>query len=218
MKSDNNKYRGYFRNHFSAKFVKSDIDRDQKWFYTQFKFIKSLVDIKEDANVLEIGSGFGGLYDYLNCNNYTGIDMDKEVVDFANKYYKTDKFVNVSLEEFKSSKRFDFIFAIEVLEHFSDPISDIAKIRQLLNNKGMFLGTTPYPFKKNIEADRTHSFVLHPENWKRLFLNEGFSNFRYYPMSFLPFVWRISRYLNLRLPLYLPFPHFISTTLIIAQK
>lgn len=217
-KSDTEKYKGYFKNHFSAKFAQSDIDRDRKWFYTQFKLIKKVVDIKSDTKILEIGSGFGGLYTYLNSRNYTGIDVDKEVVDFTNKYFDTDKFLNISLRDFKKKEKYDYIFAVEVLEHFSDPISSIAKIKDLLNNGGMFVGTTPYPFKKNIDADLTHNFVLHPENWKRLFLNEGFSAFRYLPMSFLPFVWRVVKSANFKIPFYLPFPYFISTTLIVAKK
>ena len=115
-------------------------------------------------------------------------------------------------------KKFDYIFAIEVLEHLDNPKEGIAKIHNLLNNQGMFIGTSPYPFKKNIDADRTHNFVLHPENWKRLFLNEGFSNVNLYPMSFFPSLWRISRYVNIKIPFYLPFKHFISTCLIIAKK
>lgn len=218
MKSDMNKYKGYFKNHFSAKFAKSDVDRDQKWFYTQFKFIRSLVNIGEGAKILEIGSGFGGLYDYLKGIDYTGIEMDPEVVNFAKDFFKTDKFLNVSLEEFNIKNKFDYIFAIEVLEHFSDPISNIAKIKDLLNNRGMFIGTSPYPYKKNITADLTHNFVLHPENWKRLFFNAGFRKFRCFPMSFFPFVWRINKFFNIRIPLYLSLPYFISTSLFIAEK
>lgn len=218
MKSDKKIYKGYFKNHYAAKFAKTDIDRDQKWFYTQFMFIKSLVKIKPASKVLEIGSGFGGLYNYLQCDDYTGIDMDKEVIDFTNNFFNTDKFINTSLEDFAPDNKYDFIFAIEVLEHFSDPLFNIAKIKNLLNNGGMFIGTTPFPYKKNIDADITHNFVLHPENWKRLFLNEHFSDFRYYPMSFLPFVWRLNKNLNVRFPFYIHFKHFISTSLIIAKK
>lgn len=211
-----NRYKDYFKNHYSAKFDWSDIERDRKWFYTQFQIIKSLIDISPESDILEIGSGFGGLYSYLNHKRYTGIEMDSKVVDFANHFFKTDKFLNVSLEEFNPKKKFDYIFAIEVLEHFSDPISDIAKIKDLLNNGGMFVGTTPYPFKKNIDADKTHNFVLHPENWKRLFVEAGFRKFRCHPMSFFPFIWRINKHLNVRIPFYLPFKFFISTTLILA--
>ena len=218
MKPAKNRYKDYFKNHYSAKFDDSDIERDKRWFYSQFQIIKSLISIFPASEILEIGSGFGGLYSFLNHKKYIGIEMDREVVNFANDFFKTDKFLNISLEEFNTKKKFDYIFAIEVLEHLDNPKEGIAKIHNLLNNQGMFIGTSPYPFKKNIDADRTHNFVLHPENWKRLFLNEGFSNVNLYPMSFFPSLWRISRYVNIKIPFYLPFKHFISTCLIIAKK
>ncbi len=82
----------------------------------------------------------------------------------------------------------------------------------------MFIGSSPDPYKKNVLADKTHNFVLHPENWKRLFLNNLFKNVDIYPMSFLPFLWRINKHLNIKLPFYIPFKYFISTCLIIAKK
>ncbi len=213
-----NNYRHYFKKHYAAKFAWSDVARDRQWFFTQFGLISSLVKIRPEDRVLEIGSGFGGLYSFLEQKNYLGLDMDPEVVDFTNRIFKTDKFINCSLEDFSTPQNFDFIFAIEVLEHLENPMAGIIKIKDLLKKKGHFVGTTPYPFAKNIFADQTHNFVLHPENWKRLFLRAGFSRFDYYPMSFFPFLWRISRFLNPRLPLYLPFKYFISTTLIVARK
>jgi len=215
----NQRYKGYFRTHYGASFSKADVDRDRQWFFRQFRLIKCLLpNLDQSSKILEVGSGFGGLFSYLNSKNYLGIDMDPEVVDFANAFFKTDRFKNTSLKEFKTNDCFDFVFAVEVLEHFENPLEDIAKIFKLLNNKGKFVGTTPYPFKKNIDADKTHNFVLHPENWQRLFLNEGFSDFRFYPMSFFPFIWRVNKSINLRIPFYVPFKYFISTTLIIAEK
>ena len=94
----------------------------------------------------------------------------------------------------------------------------IEKISDLLEDGGIFIGTSPYPYKKNVLADETHNFVLHPENWKRLFLDNGFKSVETFPMSFLPSLWRINKNFNIKLPLYLPFKYFISTCLIIAKK
>jgi len=46
----------------------------------------------------------------------------------------------------------------------------------------------------------------------------GFRSVKLYPMSFFPFLWRVHSGLNIRLPLFLPFSHFISTCLIVAEK
>jgi len=118
----------------------------------------------------------------------------------------------------KSKKKYKTIFAFEVLEHLYNPQDGIKQIKDLLDEDGIFIGTSPFPFKKNVLADKTHRFCLHPENWKKFFLENGFKKVEIYPMSFIPFVWRINKHLNIRLPFYISIKHFISTTLIIAKK
>ena len=88
----------------------------------------------------------------------------------------------------------------------------------LLSPGGYFCGTTPYPYYKNIVGDKTHVSVLHPENWKRLFMQQKFRSLELYPMSFFPYIWRINKRFNIRLPFYFPLHGFISTCLIIAKK
>lgn len=213
------RYINYFRDHYDAGFTKNDIKREEKWFYSQWKFINSIVKIDENDKILEIGSGLGGIYKFLkNKNKYIGIELDKEATMFTNNYFKTNCFKNISIEEFNSEDKFKYIFAIEVLEHFDDVFANIRKIYSLLENHGIFIGTSPYPYKKNVYADKTHLFVLHPENWKRLFLNAGFSKVSLYRMSFVPFLWRIGKYLNPVLPFYNPINKTIATCLIIAER
>jgi len=110
------------------------------------------------------------------------------------------------------------VFAIEVLEHLKDPLTGIAQIHEFLKPGGVFCGTSPYPFRWNIMSDRTHLFILHPKNWEKLFVLAGFDRVNTYPMSFLPLLWRISRSLNPIIPLYLPVPRLVTTSLIIARK
>ncbi len=213
------RYQNYFKEHYNSTFTKEDILHYQQWFYPQYHFIESKV--KPAGNVLEIGSGFGGFYSFLSNNNkknYLGLELDSDAVHFANSYFKTNTFLNESLEEFTSTISFNLVYAFEVLEHLSNPILSIEKIHSFLENDGIFIGTSPYPYKKNVLADDTHTFVLHPENWKRLFLDSGFKRVEIIPMSFFPFLWRIHKNLNIKLPWYVPFKNFISTCLIIAKK
>ncbi len=217
-----NKYFGYFRKQYHAKLNHGDIKTSQKWLYPQWKLIKEKTTLSKKSKVLEIGSGFGGFYSYLSQvvegNSYTGIELDKEAVKFCKDFFKTGNFTNISIEKFQSKNKFNYIFAFEVLEHLDDPFRAIGKIYSLLDKSGVFVGTSPYPYSKNVFADRTHRYVLHPVNWEKLFRQAGFKRVVTYPMSFLPFIWRFSKYLNFRLPIYLPFNGFISTTLIIASK
>lgn len=211
-------YKGYFRRHYKANFDTRDIENYRKWFYSQWEFINTKIVIKPKSSILEIGSAFGGFYSFLENTNYDGIELDKDAVEFANTYFDTKHFVNKSIEDLRENKKFDIIFAFEVLEHLENPLSILEKIYRLLKKGGIFCGTSPFPFYKNIVADLTHLFILHPKNWEILFSKSGFRKIELYPMSFFPIIWRMEPRLNLRLPFYVSFFGFVSTTLIVARR
>lgn len=220
MKIDKN-YKDYFKNQYKLSFTEQDIYNYKKWFLSQYIFINKFINIKSTSKILEIGSAFGGFYNILTerqRKNYIGLELDNDAVLFSNNFFKVDCFKNKSILDYDEHGKKDFVFAFEVLEHFDDPIKEIGKIYETLNSNGIFCGTTPYPFKKNIEGDYTHYFVLHPLNWEKLFYHIGFSEVKTKPMSFIPFIWRIWPFFNIKLPFYIPFKYFISTSLIIAKK
>ncbi|MBF0553507.1 MAG: class I SAM-dependent methyltransferase [Nitrospirae bacterium] len=216
-------YTNYFKDHYGAKFQDSDFLTQEKFLYAQFQFMlrKCHMSHLKDSKVLEIGSGLGTFGKILldsGFSRYTGIELDKDIVEFTNRAIG-EYFVNISVGEFvrETEDKYKIIFALEVLEHLENPIKEIENIYYLLESGGVFVGTTPYPFEKNIQ-DNTHLFVLHPNNWKRLFYLAGFKRVSSYPMSFLPYIWRLNKHLNIRIPFYTSFKHFISTSLIIAEK
>jgi SAM-dependent methyltransferase len=217
-----NQYANYFRDHFNIAISEKDIVTYHQWFQPQWNFLNRKVKLTKKTRVLEIGSGIGGFYSFLrpiiDTKNYVGLEMDSKACAFTNMFFRTKNFKNQSIESFSTKTPLDFIFAFEVLEHLENPNKAIQKISVLLDKKGVFVGTSPYPYRKNIYADETHRYVLHPSNWKKLFEEHEFTSVETYPMSFFPYLWRISSTINLRIPFYIPFPYCISTTLIIAQK
>lgn len=221
-KIKNNKYTNYFKDHYRYLLSEKDIRRYLQWFAPFWKIISIYFKINSSTRIMEIGSGIGGFYAQIESKlqekQYTGLELDKNASNFSNKYFHTDIFKNISLEDYKTNQKFDYIFAFEVLEHLHNPEAVIQKIYTLLKPGGLFIGTSPYPYSKNIFADETHLYVLHPENWKRLFLYNKFSSATLYPMSFLPFIWKISKWFHIRIPFFINIPFAISTTLIIAKK
>ncbi|MGI8420333.1 MAG: class I SAM-dependent methyltransferase [Candidatus Levyibacteriota bacterium] len=215
-----NTYNNYFKDHYKSTHSEKDILNYQKWFYAQWQFINSKINIKAQSNILEIGSAMGGFYSYLESKNpnYLGVELDKSMVDFTTKYFQKQIFMKKSIESLKIEKRYDYVFAFEVLEHLENPLTTVGKIHKLLNKDSIFCGSTPYPFYKNIVNDQTHLYVLHPKSWERIFLLNGFKEVNLYPMSFPPYLWRINKRLNITMPFFVPFTHFVSTCLIIAKK
>ncbi len=215
-------YNHYFRHHYGSSFSRNDVINYRKWFDVQFNFFCKKINLDDHTGlVLELGSGIGGFYSFLSQEmkkNYTGLEIDIEAVQFSNKFFHTDSFIQSSIEQFQTNDVFRKIFAFEVLEHLENPLYVIDKIYTLLDTDGVFVGTSPFPFRKNIFADETHLFVLHPENWRKLFLNCGFNQVDIFPMSFFPYLWRLQKNLNVRIPLYISWPECISTALIIAKK
>jgi 2-polyprenyl-3-methyl-5-hydroxy-6-metoxy-1,4-benzoquinol methylase len=214
-------YENYFRSHYGSTFSKRDINNYRKWFTTQWRFIQRESPISPGARVLEIGSGPGGFFGILNQSAaivYSGIEMDSDACSFANDYFCTTVFQNISLRDIPAGESYDFIYAFEVLEHLDNPSEAVEKIYSILRPGGTFCGTTPFPFKKNVLADDTHLSVLHPSNWLRLFEMAHFDSAQTHALSFVPFLWRLAPRLNFRVPIYIPFSYVISTCLITARK
>jgi len=216
-------YKDYFKKQYKTSFTLKVIKNQKKFLYRQFKLINKKLNLSayKDKNVLEIGSGLGALASLLlefGFKNYQGIELDKDAVEFTNRTIG-NYFKNIKLEDLKNcTKKYDLIFALETLEHLESPLYACKIIFDLLNENGIFIGTSPYPFLKNILCDRTHLFVLHPKNWEKIFYLNNFKKVETYPLTFLPCIWRLNKHFNIRLPFYLSFKYFISTSLIIAYK
>ena len=203
------------------------VRKDSDFVYNQLRHIRRKVPFDSDLNVpvLEIGSGMGRLALLLNeagFSDYTGLEIDSEALKFSqNLGLESFKFINQEIKYFakqNSEKRFSIVFCFETLEHLELPIQDLMAIHSLTKEGGLFIGTTPYPFKKNIVSDETHLFVLHPINWKRLFEKCGFEDVIVTAMTFLPYMWRINKKWNFIIPFYIPGMKLFSTSLIIARK
>src|SRR4051812_25282500 len=67
----------------------------------------------EGSSILDVGSGLGGLFEYLSPRiknfEYLGIDIMPEFVSFAQKKFGQKYFRQMELEQLK--KKFDYVFA-----------------------------------------------------------------------------------------------------------
>jgi len=114
-------------------------------FYKELRMLK-LLGLKDDSNILEIGSGPGFYSELLlqNFNNIeiTALDYDMEFLKYAsnnsNKIYKDkvlyvkDNIENTSLP----SESYDFIIARFLFQHLEKPIAALKEVRRLLKPGG----------------------------------------------------------------------------------
>lgn len=108
--------------------------------------------LKPEHTLLDIGCGTlrGGIpiIDYLECGNYTGIDVRKEVIKEAIKELEEERLTNKKptiisfndFDELETNKQFDIVFAFSVLIHLSDDILEksISYVSKTLKNDGKY--------------------------------------------------------------------------------
>src|SRR4051812_2802927 len=107
---------------------------------SQWTFLEKKMPSLEEKQVLEVGSGLGGLYDLIRPRqpHYVGLELDLEAKAFAEARYPEARFVPEPIETFQPDEIFDVVLAFEVLEHLPDPSKGIQRIRACLQNEGLF--------------------------------------------------------------------------------
>ncbi len=120
------------------------------WHYRRFKKISELAE-PVAGKVLDIGSADGVfskvILDSTHAKSLIGIDFLKNSVDWANKHWaKTGKmkFYTGDAHKLKfPNSSFDAAFALEVLEHVSDPLAVFKEIKRVLKKDGYAIFLVP---------------------------------------------------------------------------
>jgi SAM-dependent methyltransferase len=86
----------------------------------RFQVLTAIGDL-EGCSVLDVGCGFGDLYEYL-CRNgidvdYTGVDLCPDFVEMARKQHPQAKFVAADFEEAAFDGEFDWAFESGVFNY-----------------------------------------------------------------------------------------------------
>ena len=97
---------------------------------------------------IDVGCGNGALTVKF-CkffNRSLGIDLSEDGIKFAKKYENEKiKFENESIENLiEKGREFDFVSAIEVIEHQYDPMDFLIKLSKITKNDGFVIISTPF--------------------------------------------------------------------------
>ena len=97
---------------------------------------------------IDVGCGNGALTVKF-CkffNKSLGIDLSEDGIKFAKKYENEKiKFENESIENLiEKGREFDFVSAIEVIEHQYDPMDFLIKLSKITKKDGLVIISTPF--------------------------------------------------------------------------
>jgi len=112
------------------------------------------------------GSGYGSVF--LNECDYTGLDLDGAVLQYAQQNYP-GSFQQLPIQAAGSLGTFDAIISFETLEHLSDPLEGLSALLSALKPGGMLILSFPL----NHPDDIYHKTVFTPNSVAGL-LTESF--------------------------------------------
>lgn len=99
-----------------------------------------LHDLYKNKDVLEFGCGNGGFLKEISsqCQTVTGVELESNAI----KYLNNEGIYTVSKLE-KLDKTYDVIFLFHVLEHLTDPVSQLQELKKFLKKDGCVWIETP---------------------------------------------------------------------------
>ena len=211
----------YYRRFFD-EYSTSELEKLVSWSHGWLRFLDKYVDIKKGKNrtLHELGSSLGYFARVFKNRGFdvSASDISSYIVKKAGTIQKDIKFFKLNIEKkININKKFDFIVAFEVLEHLKDPENALINIKKMLNKNGTLIFSTPFPTKRSL-GDPTHINVHEEKWWLYIGKKVGFSKTKLIHATFLPFVYRFSKYISLGLPIKTNIPYINSTVFFIFKK
>lgn len=101
--------------------------------------------IKNNSNVMDIGSGAGYGVEYLSRKaNVIGVDNNVTALKYARKHYPRSIFKRGNAQKLNfADEKFDVVTSFEVIEHLREPMRYLKEIKRILSINGIFVLSTP---------------------------------------------------------------------------
>ncbi|MFB7302875.1 class I SAM-dependent methyltransferase [Heyndrickxia sporothermodurans] len=119
----NNNYKDFTEKFYEVDKI-TDSFRDLQWGSSEgqkirFQYLTKLFeeDKEGEFSLLDVGCGLAHFYDYLSENyfvekiHYSGLDIQTNFIKFASEKHPKCKFINKSLFELETQKKYDYVVA-----------------------------------------------------------------------------------------------------------
>lgn len=129
--------------------------------FARYRFAKSYVINKRIIDIA-CGVGYGSEILDNSFSEYTGVDINKENIAYANKHYKNDH-VNYFIDDIKgySADPYEVILCFETIEHIKEYRQVLKNLYQLLIDGGLLLISSP---NRKITSKYAKTIQDKPEN------------------------------------------------------
>lgn len=108
--------------------------------------MKSALDFYPEAKtILDVGAGVGLMVRAAKQRglNATGVEPSRWLVDNAKKLFNIELIEGIVPNEKLDGKKFDIVFAVDVIEHLPEPVKFLETLKEYLNDKGVIMIATP---------------------------------------------------------------------------
>lgn len=110
----------------------------------RYESIYKLINVKDTKYaILDLGCGYGTLLNYFkkeDYSNYLGVDLSNYVISKAKKrnYLKSD-FLSYNIQKFTPQTKFDVIIFNEVIYYLDNPLKELVRYSNYLNEGGFII-------------------------------------------------------------------------------
>ncbi|HEX2787695.1 MAG TPA: class I SAM-dependent methyltransferase [Ignavibacteria bacterium] len=108
--------------------------------------LKAALKQKPDAKtVLDVGAGVGLMVNEAQKRGLdaTGVEPSKWLVQKAKDLFSINIIEGIVPNDELKNKKFDIIFAVDVIEHLSNPLEFLETLKNYLNDSGLLIIATP---------------------------------------------------------------------------